>query len=241
MWQHACGDHTTGSDSRIRVSQWFTEKEEVHSCVVCQCDHRPENWNQTAMQQADVVLYVAMPAAGGPDTSAVSRSNAELPNGIRRELVLLRCGPHSPSGTAAWLASADYITHHHVDLAATADYRRLIRRARRRLGFGSQRGRGARTGASRRDPRHHRPRTADRHDWRNQHGRHHRRSVCKRSRTRSGAERSSQGIRIGTESLGFHGAVCLPSQRSINQSKAAADVWRSADRGLSGQLLLRLL
>ena len=102
----------TGENQDYRLNSWLGQQEDRHSCVILQCDPSVTRWTRKCLRHADIVLVVAL-AAAGPVLSDTERELESLARRVRKELVLLwPADTDRPVGTQAWLRRRAWLSGH---------------------------------------------------------------------------------------------------------------------------------
>lgn len=118
----------TGQPADVALKGWLSEQEAFYRYIVYQGDQAWSPWTRRCLGQADRALLVASATddpAPGPIEVEWRRNGGQA----RAELVLVHPDDRArPIGTAAWLASRQVHTHHHLRLGASGDFGRLARR-----------------------------------------------------------------------------------------------------------------
>ncbi len=109
-------------------SAWMEAKEAACDYVLLQCPQDASEWNQSSVQQADLILFVCLPDRDNPGIQPHASIETARINGARLELALLRESDIPPEGTSAWLAVAPFEAHHHIVIDKDGSYERLVRR-----------------------------------------------------------------------------------------------------------------
>ncbi len=142
------GDFRRDGGSATDLDQfpaWLADQELKNDYVLFQCDGDDSDATLQAVQQADLVLFIAMQGQAVPQASSLRSLEAARALTVRMELILLREVTTEPIGTEAWFALPELTTYHQVRLGQIEDIERVARRVSGReigliLGGGGARG-----------------------------------------------------------------------------------------------------
>jgi len=95
-----------------RINSWLNQQEDIHNCIVYQCDMYATAWTRKCFRHADIVLIVTNTNNSSLITEA-EIAIEEITKRIRKELVLL-WPPETawPKNTADWLKRRPWLSGH---------------------------------------------------------------------------------------------------------------------------------
>jgi len=112
----------TEADRKERLAVWLNELEASAQVLLMPCGGPDEVWTRQCLRSADLVLVLSR--AG----QVPSVREHEIPNGVKRMLVMLHPdGTRPPSGTAQARAACEATAHFHLRENSSADFARLAR------------------------------------------------------------------------------------------------------------------
>lgn len=119
---------TRGMDE-LAASRWLDEQERRHAYTLYLADAASTPWTSRCVRQADRALLVADGDTRPDHDRLVAWStDLSLRDGLPPvELVLLHASTAMPSGTAAWIAATDAVSHHHVCPSVAGHFERVAR------------------------------------------------------------------------------------------------------------------
>ena len=110
------------ADRKSRIAIWLNELEASAQVLLMPCDGKDKVWTNQCLRGADLVLILSR-AGNRP-----SLEGLDIPEGVRRKLVVLhRDGSKPPSGTAAARSACGATEHFHLREDSPADFARLSR------------------------------------------------------------------------------------------------------------------
>ena len=119
---NAPGGAVTEADRQSRLAIWLNELEASTQVLLMPCDGKDNTWTSQCLRSADLVLILSRAGA------LPSLAGCEIPDGVRRKLVILhRDGGTPPSGTAAARSACGATEHFHLRENSSADFARLAR------------------------------------------------------------------------------------------------------------------
>ena len=118
-----------GSESSPeQFSRWLADQELASDIILFQCNDPDSAATLQAVQQADLLLFVAMLDQPVPAATSLRSMEAARALGVRMELLLVRESATEPRHTKAWLALGEITTHQHVVLGKDAEIEKVARR-----------------------------------------------------------------------------------------------------------------
>lgn len=110
------------------LREWLHDQETSHRFLVYQCEPTLTSWSVYAVQQSDVVVYVADSAhLPRRDDEEIDFNDAVGASNAKRVLVVLHGEGQEISGTSAWLEDRAIDYHFHVRADALDDSARVAR------------------------------------------------------------------------------------------------------------------